>query len=853
MKKTIVYSVLLGLFCGLPALAAPVRYVAQSGGNDSNTGLTSGSAFATIQKGIDSLVAQEGGAGTVYVASGTYAPIISANLNIRIESLNGRDNTVIDGGGTRRCATLGDTSLSVANSGSQNATVLVGFTLQNGNAVQGAHPASGFGGGVFGGTLINCAVQVSKAAGDGGGAAFAILHDSLLNQNTAAVNGGGAAYSALYTVTLIYNSAVNGGGTHEGSAQDSLMWQNNAVNGGGSHGGVMVGCTYSENFATLNGGGAFGGVLSGGVIAGCEAGDSGGGASDASIYDGCVIADCNAVNGGGIHNSYMENSMLANCHATSGGGSHDSEVVVCDFWNNTAQNGGGAHGGTLRNCTLGGNVASVNGGAMHGGAAYSSYILGNSAVNGNGGGAYGTTLVNSLFNYNTAKNGAGISHSTTYNCTIVNNYIDSSAIAGVVIGVNAAGVSHSTCYNSIVWHNFITGATFAYSNNDANSTFHNCCVMEPPTNGSGNTSDSPNMVNVEVGEFGLQLGSSCINAGNNAYVPAGVLTDMNGNARIQHGTVDIGCEEFSGELSVWVALDARGGTVAVSDLNLVFGGKYDGLADATRRGYDFAGWMLDGVLVTAASDVTAVRNHTLVAQWTAKTVTVHVDLGGAGDTTVYLPFGSVYMHNIPTPIKAGYTFAGWLDVGNDQVFQVTTENTHTVHPAWTAKTVAVQVDLDGDSVADTTVHLPFASAYAAGIAEPVKTGFDFGGWMDGTGATVTTVNNENAHTVYSKWSAAGAPAQFDEDGDIAIPVITGISMDTMKQSVTITVSNCVQSASVYWLEGTDDLTTKFLPLEPTDYETPAEEIRDGIWIIPDIPVNTGLGQFFYKVGVGSRE
>ena len=709
MKKTIVYSVLLGLLCGLPALAAPVRYVAQNGGRDSNNGLSWATPFATIQKGIDSLVAQEGGTGTVYVEAGYYAPVTSANHPIRIEAVREvlTYSTIITGENVTRCATLGNPSLvdmqNPSNSVPQNATVLSGFVLAFGRGVQGAHPASAFGAGVFGGTLTNC----------------------LITQCTTGSSGGGAAFSTL------------------------------------------IDCAVNENVANANGGGLF--------------------------------------------------------HCTFVGGS---------MWGNQAgANGGGVAESDIRNVTIGGSIAA-----------------------GYGGGAYNSKLANCMVYYNQSKTGGGVSKSTIYNCTLMSNHIAKDGVSDVIPDTNSAGADDSVCYNSLfIWNYYVENGLYTSSNGDLRSTFYSCCIPVLPLKGTGNITESPNLQGNGDAPYRLLPGSPCINAGNKAYVPAGVLTDIDGNARIAHGTVDIGCHEFSDDISVWVALDARGGSVTPGDLEVVYGGKYDGLADATRRGYVFNGWTLDGVPVTADSYVTRMPQHTLVAQWTPVTVTVHVDLGGAGDTTVYLPFGGVYMHTIPAPVKTGHTFAGWLDVGNDQVFQVTTVNAHTVHPAWTAKTVAVQADLDGDGVADTTVHLPFGSAYAAGIAESARDGHDFAGWMDGTGATVTTVSNESAHTVYSKWRAAGAPAQFDEDGDIAIPVITGISMDTMKQSVTITVSNCVQSASVYWLEGTDDLTTKFLPLEPTDYETPAAEIRDGIWIIPDIPVNTGLGQFFYKVGVGSRE
>jgi hypothetical protein len=81
----------------------------------------------------------------------------------------------------------------------------------------------------------------------------------------------------------------------------------------------------------------------------------------------------------------------------------------------------------------------------------------------------------------------------------------------------------------------------------------NYCAYEEDIGGSGAvipipfdsciTSD-PLFVDAENGDYHLQSGSPCIDVGDNSLVPAGTSTDLDGNPRIQNGTVDMGAYEF---------------------------------------------------------------------------------------------------------------------------------------------------------------------------------------------------------------------------------------------------------------------------------------------------------------------
>ena len=263
---------------------SPVHYVSTTGsGTYPYTNWTTAARF--IEDAVDAAQAGD----TVLVTSGTYTSgsEILVDTAITIESVNGREATIVDGQNTHRCFNLGN-----------YACTLSGFTIQNGNAGSsygddgggvysiGTSPVithctlSGnsavSGGGSYKGTLNNCTLSGNSADRYGGGSSYGTLNNCTLVGNSASWFGGGSWEGTLNNCTLSGNSASeNGGGSSYGTLNNCTLSGNSATNGGGSYGGMLNNCTLSYNEAQIYGGGSAGGTLNNCIIYYNTATDSG--------------------------------------------------------------------------------------------------------------------------------------------------------------------------------------------------------------------------------------------------------------------------------------------------------------------------------------------------------------------------------------------------------------------------------------------------------------------------------------------------------------------------------------------------------------------------------------------------
>jgi predicted outer membrane repeat protein len=532
MKKTIfpfLLILLATLLCTLHTAAAtiylnpPTTIYVNAAATGANDGASWADAYTDLQLALAAAVSGD----EIWVAAGAYKPTSGADRNISfvmvggVAIYGGFPNTGDPGSGDRdwtaNLTTLsGDIGTAGSNTdnsyhvirsiGLTSSALLDGFTISGGNA-NGADP-NNRGGGMFNSSsspsVTNCTFS-----------------------NNSAFNGGGMFNSSsspsLTNCTFSGNSATNGGGMYS-----------NATSGSSSS-PTVTNCTFSGNSAMTSGGGMYNGNPSSPTVS------------------NCTFSNNTATNGGGMYNFTSGASSLSNCIFTNnsassaGGGIYTSSgspsVSNCTFTGNmalgTATNSGG--GGmfsssgspTLTGCIFSGNSAVANGGGLQNYVVVGStspsltncLFLGNSAANGGGCnftvGSSGTaTVVNCSFSGNTASTAGGAVRRTSGTVTLANCILwgNSTEINGTVTAT----------------YSIVQGGYSGTGNLDADPEF----VDQPPI-GLGT-----------AGDLHLSTGSAAYNTGNNASVPGGVTTDLDGNPRIVFTTVDMGAYESQTVLPV---------------------------------------------------------------------------------------------------------------------------------------------------------------------------------------------------------------------------------------------------------------------------------------------------------------
>jgi hypothetical protein len=436
---------------------------------------------------------------------------------------------------------------AVSFEGSESpACVLAGFTIRNGKA----HTGGGIRGGRRGrhtrATICDNELTSNSAAGWGGGIA---LCDGIIRGNMITANSGEGGGGLAFCHGLIESNRVCANSAERVYGD-----------GGGFYDcdGTVRENVISENSADT-GGGLYqcDGTIRSNAIAG-----------NVAKYGG-ALNECHAT---------IESNTISANEARDGGGIFGSNGVIRDniIMGNTAEYGGGlswCHG-TIQNNIIRGNRG--GGLALCHGIVQSNLITGNLADGWAAGltGCGGLILNNSIVNNSSSEKGGGLD-----DCC-------------------------GTIVNCIIWGNAGEGGEQIYDSNPPSY----CCIQDWRGGGIGNLTEDPLFAAPASGDYHLQPGSPCIDAGANYHWISWPQRDLDGNCRLVGERVDIGCYEYGasrdsdGDLLSDADESARGTDAAWSDTD------GDGLRDGLEilRGSDPVAATPCGVL-RVPSDVATVQ------------------------------------------------------------------------------------------------------------------------------------------------------------------------------------------------------------------------------------------------------
>jgi predicted outer membrane repeat protein len=281
-----------------------------------------------------------------------------------------------------------------------------------------------------------------------------------------------------------------------------------------------------------------------------------------------------SVYGGGLFNIFSSNPMLTNVSfignsSRYGAGmytrtSSNPTLTNVVFTGNSAANGGGglyssSSDPVLINVTISGNSASIYGGGVL--CENSSPTLTNVIISDNSSGFGGginsrnggsPLLVNVTLSGNSASDGGGMYNDTSSPVLVNTTVSDNSANDGG--GIYNRTNSNPSLTNLILWNNTASNVGDEIFNSSSTPVISYSLIegsggsgggWDPTlgTDGGNNIDANPWFHDEAVGDLRIWSSSPAVDAGDSTAVPVGVTTDLDGNARIFAGQVDMGAYE----------------------------------------------------------------------------------------------------------------------------------------------------------------------------------------------------------------------------------------------------------------------------------------------------------------------
>ena len=215
-------------------------------------------------------------------------------------------------------------------------------------------------------------------------------------------------------------------------------------------------------------------------------------------------------------------------------------------------------------------------------------------------------------------------------------------------------------------------------------------------------------------------------------------------------------------------------------------------SNPTLLSHKFLGWFTSADGGEEYTFTEPVTEPTVVyAHWAINKYTVRFDLnGGSGEipSSVEVEYGGK-VAPVAQPEKLGFTFGGWYSGGKVWSFEtdVVTSGV-TLVASWTRNEYDITYVLgDGAVNGEGNPDSYNVESETIVLADPVRTGYDFDGWINGDGMPVTEIEKgSTGHvTLTATWSIIEYTVKFTVSGTVNGAAVTG----THEESAIHTVEN----------------------------------------------------------------
>jgi len=221
-----------------------------------------------------------------------------------------------------------------------------------------------------------------------------------------------------------------------------------------------------------------------------------------------------------------------------------------------------------------------------------------------------------------------------------------------------------------------------------------------------------------------------------------------------------------------VNFDGNGGNVDTATKEVIYNNAYGELPVPTREGYTFSGWSVEKVgkeIITENTIVNIDAEHTLYAQWNAKSYTIRYHANGGEGTMVdqVIKYDAVVSLSKNTFTKVGYNFYGWSLTENgeksyndmDSVVNLKLDGVIDLYALWVEDSYTVTFDYNGGTGTVDTIQVLYGTKYGTLPDYPYMQDMIFTGWYtEKSGGTQifsdSIVSVKENHTLYAQWESS---------------------------------------------------------------------------------------------------